>query len=250
MTRIPTTAAAAAALAFLAAVPLPARAQWTVVCPTCRQELTDNLAWAQQAADMVRQLQQMKQQYDQLVMTYQAITRVTDLGSAVAALNMLGIRNPLPINPYAAQGLLNGTGGAGGMLNSLSGLYTGTLNGNTVYAPRDDTWTTRQIVANGGGLAGAQALALQLYQSAGERVAGLAELQARIDGAPDPSEREALIARLGVEQAYIQNQQVQAQNIQTYLIAQTQVREQQREERLQQSIDEILEEARGRGWWR
>ena len=250
MTRVPTTAAAAAALAFLAAASAPAHAQWTVVCPTCRQELTDNLAWAQQAADMVRQLQQMQQQYQQLVMTYQALTRVTDLGSAVSALNMMGIRNPLPINPYAAQSLLNGTGGASGMLNSLSGLYTGTHTGNTVYAPRDDTWTTRQILANGGGLAGAQALALQLYQSAGERVAGLAELQARIDGAPDPSEREALIARLGVEQAYIQNQQVQAQNIQTYLIAQTQVREQQREERLQQSIDEILEEARGRGWWR
>ncbi|TCZ54560.1 type IV secretion system protein, partial [Roseicella aquatilis] len=209
MTRLPSLAAAAA-LAALAPAP-PARAQLSVICPTCRQELTDNLAWAQQAADMVRQLQQMQQQYQQLAMTYQAITRVTDLGSAVSALNLLGIRNPLPINPYAAQSLLNGTGGAGGMLNSLAGLYTGTLGGNTVYAPRDDTWTTRQIVANGGGLAGAQALALQLYQSAAERVAGLGELQGRIDGAPDPSEREALIARLGVEQAHIQNQQVQAQ---------------------------------------
>lgn len=239
----------ATALLALATTAPPARAQWTVICPTCRQELTDNLAWAQQAADMVRQLQQMKMQYDQLVMSYQAITRVTDLGSAVSALHMMGIQNPLPVNPYAAQRLLNGSGGAGGMLGSLSGLYTGTIGGNTVYRPRDDTWSTRQIIANGGGLAGAQALALQLYQSAAERVAGLGELQGRIDGAPDPSEREALIARLGVEQAYIQNQQVQAQNIQTYLIAQTQVREQQREERLQQSIDEVLEEARGRGWW-
>lgn len=227
----------------------PASAQWTVICPTCRQELTDNLAWAQQAADMLRELQQMKLQYDRLVMTYQAITRVTDLGSAVAALQQLGIQNPLPINPIAAQRLLNGTGGADGLLNSLAGLYTGTRHGNTVYTPRDDTWTTRQIIAQGGGLAGAQALALQLYQAAAERVVGLQELQGRIDGAPDPSEREALIARLGLEQAYIQNQQAQAQTVQTYLIAQTGVREQQREERLQQSIDAVLEEARGRGWW-
>lgn len=212
-------------------------------------EATQVASWAKQVADMARQLQQMQAQYQQLVMTYNALTRVTDLGSAVSALNMLGIQNPLPVNPYAAQSLLSGRGGAQGMIGSLGSLYTGTLHGNSVYALPQDTWIGRQSAGNAAALAGAQALSLQLYQSAAERVTGLNELQARINTAADPSEREALIARISAEQAYIQNQQVQASNIGNYMVAQLRVMEQQREERLHQSIDEVLNDARSRGWW-
>ena len=41
-----------------------------------------------------------------------------NLGTAMALMNMVGIDNPLPINPYAVQSLVSGYGG----MNSLSGL--------------------------------------------------------------------------------------------------------------------------------
>ena len=121
----------AAALTLVGAMTAPAHALDVVYDPS-------NYAQAvQQVTQLTQQLAVMQQQYQQLVMTYQALTRVTDLGSAVSALNMMGIRNPLPINPYAAQSLLNGTGGASGMLNSLSGLYTGT--GSVAKFSKDQT---------------------------------------------------------------------------------------------------------------
>lgn len=219
----------------------PAHAQWAT-------ETTQLASWVKQAADMGRQINGDLQRAMYLRQTLEAATRVTDLGSAVAVLNQLGIQNPLPVNPYALQGLLTGQGGATGMAGNLGGLYNSTLHGNGVYALRTDSWITRQIAANGAGIAGAQAVALQLYQSATERVAGLNELQRRIDSAPDTSEREALIARFGAEQSYIQNAQVQAQTVAAYMAAQYQLREQQREERLHQSIDEVLADAEARGW--
>lgn len=244
-----------ALLAACAAIALatPARAQWAVIdVAKIAQDETHQFQtiaqWGMQAANMAREIQGGVQRLQQLQAAYAAITRVTDLGSAVSALGLLGIRNPLPVNPYALQGLLNGRGGAQGMLGSLTGLYTGTLGTNRVYQTPGATWLDRQINEQGGGIAGAQAVALQLYQSAAERVPLLAELQARINTAEDPSERESLIARFGAEQAYIQNAQVQAQAMGSFMAAQFQLRDQQREERMAQSIDEVLADAEGRGW--
>jgi type IV secretion system protein VirB5 len=235
------TAAVLAATASAA----PAKAQFM---DGVAKEWTQIASWGKQAADMAKGLQGDLMRLRQLEATYQAMTRVTDLGSAVSALNMLGIRNPLPVNPYAVQSLMSGQGGAQGMLGSLSSLYTGALNQNRLYETPGGTWIDQQINQQGGGIAGAQAVALQLYQSAAERVPYLQQLQARIDTAADPSEREALIARLGAEQAYIQNSQVQAQTLGNFMAAQFQLRDQQREERLQGSIDEALALAAAKGW--
>lgn len=251
MRRLLLAATAGIGLAILDAHPAAALfgAGDTVICMNCEPEMAAALRWAQQAGDMARQIQQQIAQLQQLQATYAALTRVTDLGSAYAALSSLGIQNPLPVNPYAVQGLLNGTGGPGGMLGNIGGLFTGSIGANRVYETRGDTWLSQQINRFGGGLAGAQALALQQYQSSAERVQHLNALQARIDAAADPSAREALIARIGIEQTYIQNAQVQAASLGNFMQAQFRVRDQQREERRQQEFDEVLAEATSRGHW-
>jgi hypothetical protein len=160
---------------------------------------------------------------------------------------MVGIQNPLPVNPYALQGLLNGSGGAQGMISSLGSLYNGTKAANTVYQVPGNSWAAQQINANGGGIAGAQAVFLQIYQSAAQRVPLLNELQARISTSTDQSEREALIARFGAEQAYIQNANLQAQAVGGYMQAQFALQKQQSQERMQQGIDEILADAQAKG---
>ena len=245
--------AATACISVTLLAPRPASALLgagdTVFCLNCEPEVAAALRWAQQATDMARQIQQQIAQLQQLQATYEAFTRVTDFGSAFGALSMLGIQNPLPVNPYAVQGLLNGTGGTGGMLGSIGSLFTGAQTANRIYETPGDTWLNQQINRFGGGLAGAQALALQQYQSSAERVQHLNEIQARINVMADPSEREALIARIGIEQTYIQNAQVQAASLGNFMQAQFRVRDQQREERRQQEFDEVLAQARARGAW-
>jgi type IV secretion system protein VirB5 len=184
----------------------------------------------------VQQIQQLQSQLQQLQQVYYSISHVTDLGTAVGALSSLGIQNPLPVNPYAASNLLQGTGNAQGMLGSLSSLFTNTSNTNTIFKAPGDGFGATELNANGSGIAGAQSMAMQLYQSAGQRVGLLGQLQALINDAPDQSTREALLARISVEQAYVQNQQVQAQTLGNYMQAEMDSRQQRDAERVQKDM--------------
>lgn len=235
MKRVVITVAAALAIAG------PARADLPVT------DAIGNALHLQEIAKWGQQLMAMEREFQQLQSTYYALAHVTDLGSAVGALSMLGIQNPLPVNPWAVQGLLNGTGGTQGMLSSLGGLYRGSLDSRRVYEVPGDDWLSKEINQNGGGIAGAKALAMQLYQSASERAQLLPQLQSLLGVTRDQTERETLIARIGTEQAYIQNQQVQAQTIATAMQAEFMGREQRREEHMQQSIDEVIADARSHG---
>lgn len=199
-------------------------------------------------ASWARQVQQMQQQYAQLQSTYYAMAHVTNLGSAVGALGVAGIRNPLPINPYAVQGLLNGTGGVGGMSGNIGGLFAGTTAANRVYTPSDDTWMGQELNRNGGGIAGAQALALELYRGAADRMTHLDDLRNQISTASDPATREAITAQITAEGSAIQNQTLQAQVLGNYMQASLANQTQRVQERRQQEITDVLADAKARGF--
>lgn len=205
-------------------------------------------SWASQAKSMVQQIQYLNSQLQQLQTTYNALAHATDMGSVVSGLSALGIQNPLPVNPYNLQSVLQGnTNGTGPLLSNLSGLMNSVTQTNRVYTVPGNSWVAQQINASGGGLAGAQAVALQLYQSASDRVPYLNQLQAQIASACDPSERESLMARFLAEQAYIQNAQVQAGAVGNYMQAQFQVQQQRGTEKMQQDIDAVLQNAQSQG---
>lgn len=226
---------------FLVGLNGAAQAQWMVACVTCEDKIEATVRWGQQAIDMASQIQGGVQRLQQLRATYAALTRITDLGSAVSGLNALGIRVPLPVDPYTVQGLLSGR--ASGGLGGLNSLLSAIRGGNRVYDPQGGGWTAQEIVRNGDSIANAQTMAMGLYEASQRRMELLPELQARIDTAQDPSEREALIARLAAEQTYIQNATVQAQTLTAYMQSQIQLMTQRREERLQESIEASIEEA-------
>lgn len=155
----------------------------------------------------------MEAQLQRLMATYQAITGVRDLGSAMAALNMVGIQNPMPVNPYAVQNLISGTGGISGMSSALSGLYTGNALANHVYTPSGGDWRAQDLMTNANSLAGIQALAQHSYQASADRLTQLATLRARAQIASDPAEVSQLQAQTAIVQSDIasQQQQVRAQ---------------------------------------
>jgi hypothetical protein len=219
----------------------PAAAQTPVVDMTQAMNMIKDL---QQGA---QQLGQLEQQLTQLQQTYYAFTHVSDLGSLMNAMQQLGIENPLPINPSAVQGLMNGTGSAQGMIGSLQGLFTGTTNANHVYTAPGDGFLANQVNQNGGGIAGAQALALQLYQSVSQHLDLMPDLQAAIATADDPSKRETATNRLLAEQVYIQGQQVQAQTLGNYMQAQLASRQQQERESVNKSYDAEIASLKAKG---
>jgi type IV secretion system protein VirB5 len=192
----------------------------------------------QQAA---QQIQLLQQQVQQVMSIYNAVSHVTDLGSAVSALGMLGIQNPLPINPSAVQSLLSGRGSVEGMAGSIGSLFNSNWDASHVYTPTGQSYEASLTQRSATSIAGIQGLAGQLYQSMAQRLPLLQELQDRLTGAKDPKDVLDLQARLAAEQSYIQAQGVQAQTLAMMQVAAYQDRQQERDEQRQKDIDAVLE---------
>lgn len=227
------TAAATLALGLGVALAAPARAEVAVIDGS-------NLV---QALETVRQLQQ---QYEQMLRTHEAIAHPTSAGvnSLGRQLNRDLFRNVLPPEAQALGRVLDGsTLGAG----NLGAAAAGYLGRNYVYTPPGTDFTAQEMARNATSVAGAQAMASELYRSAATRVAVLQGIEAQLAEAPDAKAVADLQARLAAEQAYIQAQQVQAQSVAMWQQAQERNAEQRTQERQRQSIDQLIEAAKARG---
>ena len=97
-------------------------------------------------ATQLEQLQQEVQSVMWAAQTAQSFIQDPNLGTAMALMNMVGIDNPLPINPYAVQGLVSGYGGMNslsgltGKLSSLNGLVTSSYSADSVYTCTDGSY--------------------------------------------------------------------------------------------------------------
>lgn len=220
-----------------ALIPLmPARADVPVIDGASLAQL---LKEVQQAAQEIQLLQQQAQQ---LMTIYTAISHVTDLSTAVSALDMLGIQNPLPVNPSAVQTLLSGSGGITGMSGSISTLFNSNWTAQHIYTPSGPSLEQTLIQHGATSIAGIQALSGQLYQSMAQRLPLLQQLQDRLGTAQDPKDVMDLQTRLAAEQSYIQAQGVQAQTLAMMQAAAYQERQQQEDEQRQANIDAVLAE--------
>jgi type IV secretion system protein VirB5 len=218
---------------LLGAVP-QVHAQWAVID---NANLTQMIHQVQQAAE---QIQLLQQQVQTVMSVYNAISHVTDLGSAVSALGLLGIQNPLPVNPYAVQNLLSGRGSIRGMSASIGSLFNSNFSSSHVYTPNGSSYQEGLLSRNATSIAGMQGLAGQLYQSMSQRLPLLAELQARLETATTQKDVDDLQARLLAEQSYIQAQGVQAQSLAMMQVSAYQSRQQEHDEQRQQELDSII----------
>jgi type IV secretion system protein VirB5 len=189
----------------------------------------------------VQEVQYLQQQVQQVMAVYNAIAHATDLGTAVGALGMLGIQNPLPVNPYAVQSLLSGRGSIAGMSGTIGGLFNTNFAANHIYTPTGDSYEATLLQRRATSIAGIEGLSGQLYQSMAQRLPLLAELQDRLTTATDPKDVQDLTARLAAEQSYIQSQHAQAQTLAIMQIAALQDLQQEREEQRHKDIDAVLD---------
>jgi type IV secretion system protein VirB5 len=196
-------------------------------------------------ATQLQQLQQEVQQVQWLISTYQSFVHDPSLGGAMALLNQVGIDNPLPVNPYAIQTLLNGQGGISGTLGALSTLSNSSFSTNHVYSPSDGSWASQQLNANGNGIAGAQGTALQIFQQVSTHYPVIQALRARLLAATTPKDVADAQAQIGAEQAWEQSATAQLQSVALLNAAQAQSNQQRQNERLDQDIDAVLQAAPG-----
>lgn len=232
--------AGAAALILSSAAAPPAQALDIVYDPS-------NYAQAvQQVTQLTQQLTVMQQQYQQLMQTYQAIAHLpqgvlNDLGRQ---LNVNQFRNALPTQSSVLGAVMNGQGLGPGSLGEAAQAY---LKQNRIHAPAARDFQATEMQRNASSVAGTQAMASELYQSAANRITMLQGIESQLAGATDAKAVGDLQARIAAEQAYIQAQQVQAQSLAMWQASQERNHQQRGEEERRWQIDNLIEAAKAHG---
>ena len=182
-----------------------ARAQVEVDAPVLNLQGIAQLAnwgtqlenWTKELSAWGQQYQQMATQIQQMTSIYNSLSHVTDLGSAVGALGVLGINNPLPVNPWAVQSLLSGNNaGLSGIGASISGLANRSWGANHYYTPTDGSLASQLLVERANGQAGYQGIAGGLYESIAQRMPLLKDLHDRLLTSADVKETADLAGPL------------------------------------------------------
>ena len=202
---------------------------------------------AQQVEQLLNQLAVMRQQYAQLIQTYQAIAHLPDtaLQQLASQLNVQQFRTPLPTSSSVVGDLMTGTG-----LNQLGAVGQQFLNLNRLYVPSGNDFAARQLTGTANSIAGVQGMLNNLYQSASGRITVLQGLEGQLASAKDDKAVADLSARIQAESTYLQAQHVQAQVLQTWQASQVRNETQQTREQRRCYIDQVLAKVDANSWQR
>jgi hypothetical protein len=197
--------------------------------------------WIKEAADAVKQLQELQRQYAMLTQQYEAIAHLPQ-----NAMNMGRglIASPSLQNPFPQSGQLSGimSGSALGPVAALAGQFR---QSNTYYEPQGDDPAAVEMRRRADGVSGVQAMATNAMHSLEERSASLKEFIGGISASPDIAETQAITARLQLEQNYASVQQAQVQQLMVLAKAQEQATQLRAEERRRQDAEELVRATSG-----
>ena len=180
------------------------------------QQAQTMLQWGEQHGFSAKQLAELQAQLQQARMTYAAVTGVRDLGSAMYALNVAGVQNPLPVDPRMVADMIAGRGGVQG---TLTGLQNATLALNRIAEPDEGSFRGQEMAANARSIAGAEALAARTYEANAERLTQLAGIRVRMATASDPAEVAQLHLAIAAAEADLNAQQAQVRSAQMLFTA-------------------------------
>jgi hypothetical protein len=213
---------------------------------------TDNLAWLESVKAYALQGQQYAVMGEELV----NFVHAPNLGEAMGILNMAGLGNSLPVNPYSAMSLLNGYSSVGsggfsvasipGILGQVAGLSSTAYASFHVYTPTDHGWASRALEANGNAIAGTQGAALAAYSDYQTHAKALQALRDRAAVTTDMKASADLQAQIAIETAWTQNTAGQMHALAVQADAQKAATLQRDHETLVQGIDAWIA-AQGQG---
>lgn len=213
--------AASSALALAAAQ--PAQAQLTVIDPA---HITQTIA------ESAKQIVEAQRQYQQLVMTYEAIAHQTDLSSVAALLG--GMSRTFMPGAGEVPGLLGGQAGTWGQAQAM-------LERNRYFdVGQEDPWG-REMQRRERATANAQALAAAGLEDAQQRVEALEGLRARLEAAENGTELAAVQGAIAVEQQNLAAHRAQIEQTRLLLAAEDRVERQRAEQQRKESAQMLLE---------
>lgn len=186
----------------LGALAAPGAAEAQNICGNCTTEMGEIFRELARVGQVAKHIGETARAAQGTWRQVEAVTRVRDLGDAMAALNMLGIQNPMPVDTFAVQQLLSGYGGPLDRLDAAS----------RVYIPSGDDWASARLNMGAAQIDGQRQMAAVNYQAAVQRQQQLSRVRARSATANDPKEvwDLNLASTLVVADTLSQQQQQQA----------------------------------------
>ena len=189
-------------------------------------------------------IEQGKEQIAQATDMFNSINKLTNVNRIASSLNTDAVRHLLPSEARDIQRLMSSDiSGLGSLSSSASRIRTN----NRVAIPdlradaTDFERSGRDAISRNGDLAARDAaVAEAAYGVTTQRTAGLEELRSSLDTASDAKDVMDIQARVGVENAHIQNDAVQLQALQMRQAAEARLRSQRESEtslaKLEQSL--------------
>ncbi len=178
------------------------------------QQIQQVAAWAQQYLQMTQQLQQLEAQIT-------AITGNRGLGNLLNDATAQAARRSLPTAGQEVMDLMAGTGTYGSYANQIQTILSATSNlsnsdfGTSTAAKQYDESLRRAATNN--------ALSVQAYTDATQRLGNLEDLIGQISNTQDPKDIAELQARIAAENGLIQNEHAKLQAMQMLMASQQQL---------------------------
>ncbi|RYC23163.1 P-type DNA transfer protein VirB5 [Ciceribacter ferrooxidans] len=182
------------------------------------------------------QLDALNQQIEQAQQLYGSLNKLTDMADVASVLNDPAIRQALPTDFSAIEGLFNGNGT--GVFADSSSKF---LESNSTYRTSADDFYAQELSRIQNKNAGQMSLGQQIYDAATKRIDGIDELREKISTASNAKEIADLQARLQAEQAFLQTDVLRMEGLRMVQQALVQVDEQRKAEDWRQRMDAMGE---------
>ncbi len=181
-------------------------------------------------------IEQGKAQIAEAQQLYGSFNKATNVNQIASSLSTDAVRHLLPSEARDIQRLMSSDNASLGSLGSSADRIR-SANRIDLPALRPDATeyerTARDALGRRGDMAARDAaIAEAAYGVTAQRTAGLEELRSSLDGATDAKDVMDIQARVGVENAHIQNDAVQLQALQMRQQAETRLRSQQESEQI------------------
>lgn len=225
----------ALALALTVAVAAPAAAQLAVIDGANLAQTTVT------ATRALQQIEQLRQQYDQLVRTYDAIAHPTSIGGVAGAVRGLS----RTIMPPATQvpDMMAGRGGEWGQAGTM-------LNADRLYAPAErDEWA-REMERRERVTANAKAMAQAAIEDAEQEIGSLDAMRGEVEAAPDGTAGVAVGNGISLARQRLDASRLQLEQIRLMLAADDRVTTQRGEQAWRRDVDDWMTRTRPalNGW--
>ena len=189
-------------------------------------------------------IEQGKQQISQATDLFDSVNKLTNVNQIAPSLNTDAVRHLLPSEARDIQHLMSsdttGLGSLGSSADRIRSNYRVDLPALRPDATAFERSNRDAISRNGDMAARDAAIAEAVYGVTAQRTTGLEELRSSLDTASDAKDVMDIQARVGVENAHIQNDAVQLQALQMRQSAEARLRSQRDDEaglaKLEQSL--------------